>query len=153
MSNLIKLMSSDFVVIDVAEEVAYASQTIRNLVEDTGSKETVPLPNVSSHILAKVVEYSTYHVEADRSAKGSDEMSAWDASFASMDQGTLLDVIVAANYLNVKGLLDLTCQTVANMLRRKTPEEIRAAFNIKNDFTSEEEEQLRRDNEWAFAWC
>lgn len=56
----------------------------------------------------------------------------------------------AANYLNIKGLLDLTCQTVAQMIKGKTPEEIRKQFNIKNDFTPEEEEEVRRENQWAF---
>ena len=32
----------------------------------------------------------------------------------------------------------------------KTPEEIRRIFNIKNDFTPEEEEEVRRENQWAF---
>ncbi|OWM88532.1 hypothetical protein CDL15_Pgr002299 [Punica granatum] len=56
----------------------------------------------------------------------------------------------AANYLNIKGLLDLTCQTVVDMIKGKTPEEIRKAFNIKNNFTPEEEEEVRRENQWAF---
>ncbi|OWM79739.1 hypothetical protein CDL15_Pgr023151 [Punica granatum] len=56
----------------------------------------------------------------------------------------------AENYLNIKGLLDLTCQTVADMIEGKTPEEIRKTFNIKNDFTPEEEEEVRRENQWAF---
>ena len=56
----------------------------------------------------------------------------------------------AANYLNIKSLLDLTCQTVAQMIKGKTPEEIRKTFNIKNDFTPEEEEEVRRENQWAF---
>ena len=55
----------------------------------------------------------------------------------------------AANYLDIKPLLDLTCKTVANMIKGKTPEEIRKTFNIKNDFTPEEEEQVRKEN----AWC
>jgi S-phase kinase-associated protein 1 len=55
----------------------------------------------------------------------------------------------AANYLDIKALLDLGCKTVANMIKGKSPEEIRKTFNIQNDFTPEEEEQIRRENEWA----
>lgn len=51
-------------------------------------------------------------------------------------------VLQAANYLDIKGLLDVTCKTVANMIKGKTPEEIRKTFNIKNDFTEEEEAQV-----------
>jgi len=52
-------------------------------------------------------------------------------------------------YLNIRNLSDLTCQTVADMIKGKTPEEIHKTFNIKNDFTPEEEE-VRRENQWAF---
>lgn len=31
----------------------------------------------------------------------------------------------------------------------KTPEDIRKTFGIKNDFTPEEEEQVRKENEWC----
>lgn len=54
--------------------------------------------------------------------------------------------------MNIKSLLDLTCQNVADMIKGKTPEEIRATFNIRNDFTPEEEEEVRRENQWAFEW-
>ena len=39
-------------------------------------------------------------------------------------------ILQAANYLNIEALLAHCCQTVANMLKGKTPEEIRAKFNI-----------------------
>ncbi|PHT97004.1 SKP1-like protein 14 [Capsicum chinense] len=55
----------------------------------------------------------------------------------------------AINYLNIKSLLDLTCQTVADMIKEKTPEEIRKTFNIKNNLTPEEEEEVRRETAWA----
>ena len=55
----------------------------------------------------------------------------------------------AANYLDIKALLDVGCKTVANMIKGKSPDEIRKTFNIQNDFTPEEEEQIRRENEWA----
>lgn len=37
---------------------------------------------------------------------------------------------------------DVGCKTVANMIKGKTPEEIRKLFNIVNDFTPEEEVRI-----------
>ena len=50
----------------------------------------------------------------------------------------------------VRTCRQLCCQTVADIIKGKTPEEIRAYFHIKNDFTPEEEEEVRRENQWAF---
>ena len=35
------------------------------------------------------------------------------------------------------------------LLSTQTPEEIRKLFNIQNDFTPEEEAQIKKENEWA----
>jgi S-phase kinase-associated protein 1 len=151
----VKLKSSDDEMFEVEEAVAFESQAVKNMIEDTGMDHPIPLPNVSSKILAKVIEYCKYHVDNqkstdDKPATPEDEIKAWDQDFVKVDQATLFDLILAANYLNIKNLLDLTCQTVADMIKGKTPEEIRKTFNIKNDFTPEEEEEVRRENQWAF---
>jgi S-phase kinase-associated protein 1 len=151
----VKLKSSDDEMFEVEESVAFESQAVKNMIEDTGMDHPIPLPNVSSKILAKVIEYCKYHVDNqkagdDKPATSEDEIKAWDLDFVKVDQATLFDLILAANYLNIKNLLDLTCQTVADMIKGKTPEEIRKTFNIKNDFTPEEEEEVRRENQWAF---
>lgn len=152
-----RLRSADDEIFEVDREVAIQSETVKNLIEDQVTVEGgVPLPNVTSKILAKVVEYCIYHVAAkktganDKPAVHEDEIKQWDQEFVKVDQATLFDLILAANYLNIKNLLDLTCQTVAEMIKGKTPEEIRRQFNIKNDFTPEEEEEVRRENQWAF---
>lgn len=164
--RMVTLKSSDGEEFEVEEAVAVESQTIRHLIEDDCADNGIPLPNVNSKILSKVIEYCNKHVQAKPADAGasSDTASAaaaapaapaedlknWDAEFVKVDQATLFDLILAANYLNIKGLLDLTCQTVADMIKGKTPEEIRKTFNIKNDFTPEEEEEIRRENQWAF---
>ncbi|EOA35836.1 hypothetical protein CARUB_v10021077mg [Capsella rubella] len=153
----IVLKSSDGESFEVDEAVALESQTIAHMVEDDCVENGVPLPNVTSKILAKVIEYCKKHVEAAAAkseavegASTDDDLKTWDADFMKIDQATLFELILAANYLNIKNLLDLTCQTVADMIKGKTPEEIRTTFNIKNDFTPEEEEEVRRENQWAF---
>ncbi|CAN6277251.1 unnamed protein product [Urochloa humidicola] len=158
--KMITLRSSDGEEFEVEEAVAMESQTIRHMIEDDCADNGIPLPNVNSKILSKVIEYCNKHVHAakpaDDAAAAADAPAAgedlknWDAEFVKVDQATLFDLILAANYLNIKGLLDLTCQTVADMIKGKTPEEIRKTFNIKNDFTAEEEEEIRRENQWAF---
>lgn len=150
MSNKIKLRSSDEEMFEVEEIVAFQSLTIKNMVEDTGSDAAVPLPNVTSKVLAKIVEYCKYHTKDGGSGPSEDDKKAFDAEFVKVDQQTLFDLILAANYLNIKDLLDLLCQTVADMIKSKTPEEVRKIFNIVNDFTPEEEEEVRRENQWAF---
>mmetsp|Transcript_42865 Transcript_42865/g.93118 ORF Transcript_42865/g.93118 Transcript_42865/m.93118 type:complete len:97 (+) Transcript_42865:130-420(+) len=62
----------------------------------------------------------------------------------------LFEVVKAANYLDIKPLLDFTCKAVAEQIKAcETPEAVRARFGIVNDFTPEEEEAVRRENAWV----
>jgi S-phase kinase-associated protein 1 len=56
---------------------------------------------------------------------------------------------LAARSMNIVPLYDLTCATLASMMKGKTPEEIRRYFNLVNDFTPEEEAQVREENKWC----
>ncbi|XP_058734529.1 SKP1-like protein 1A isoform X2 [Vicia villosa] len=116
----INLKSSDGEIFVIDEAVALESQTIKHMIEDDCADETgIPLPNVTSKILAKVIEYCNKHVDAansDGRSVDEDEIKNWDAEFVKVDQKTLFDLILAANYLDIKSLLDLTCKTVADMI-------------------------------------
>ena len=66
---------------------------------DTGLDAPIPLPNVSSKILAKVIEYCKYHVDAEKKAdekpaKTEDEIKTWDTEFVKVDQSTLFELIL-----------------------------------------------------------
>ncbi|CAN6604784.1 suppressor of kinetochore protein 1 [Trichomonascus vanleenenianus] len=155
---MVKLKSSDGVTFDVDKKVAMKSVLLKNMIEDTGDDDTeIPIGNVSSNVLKKVLEYCEYHKDdpepneeaAERSRKTAENISEWDTKYLSVDQEMLFEIILTANYLDIKPLLEAGCKTVANMIRGKSPEEIRKTFNIQNDFTPEEEAQIRRENEWA----
>ncbi|PIA44728.1 hypothetical protein AQUCO_01700373v1 [Aquilegia coerulea] len=147
---MVTLNSSDGESFDVEEAVITQSQTIKHMIEDDCADNGIPLPNVTAKILAKVIEYLKKHVGVEGQSREEEGLKTWDSDFVRVDQATMFDLILAANYLNIKSLLDLTCQTVADNIKGKTPEEIRKTFNIKNDFTPEEEEALYRENQWAF---
>ncbi|KAK5182205.1 hypothetical protein LTR44_005216 [Exophiala sp. CCFEE 6388] len=157
--NLI-LQSSDSEDISVEREVAERSVLIKNMVGDLGEEameEPIPIPNVNAAVLKKVIEWCQHHKhdppstneDDSDSRKKTTDIEEWDQKFMQVDQEMLFEIILAANYLDIKALLDVGCKTVANMIKGKSPEEIRKTFNIQNDFTPEEEDQIRRENEWA----
>ena len=144
------LQSQDGQDFQVEVGVAKMSETVKNLIQDAGVDAPVPLPGVTGKILEKIVDYMKYHTEHSTIENKEDyAVTTWDLDFCKVDQPTLFEMILAANYLDIKGLLDLTCKTVANMIKGKTPEEIRITFGIKSDgFSETEQEQVRKENEW-----
>lgn len=145
----LKLLSKEQEVFEVPRVVALRSVTIKDMTEDTDMNVPVPLPTVSSRVLIKVIEYCTYHHRAEEAQAPEDEARVWDRDFLKVDDESLFNLILAANYLNLKPLLDLACKAVADEIKGKTPDEIRSRFNIKNDFTPEEEAEVQSEN----AWC
>ena len=77
-------------------------------------------------------------------------LCAFDNKFLqSLSVPTLLEVTKAANYLGIDNLLDLGCRGIASHMKGLSTEAIRQKFNIKCDFTPEEEERIRREGLWA----
>lgn len=97
----ITLKSSDGEEFVVDEAVAMLSQTIRHMIEDECAASGIPLPNVNSKILAKVIEYCKKHVECTPAVPSTgddkaveEELRSWDSDFVKVDQSTLFDLIL-----------------------------------------------------------
>lgn len=97
-SKKITLKSADGEAFEVDEVVALESQTIKHMIEDDCADNGIPLPNVTSQILSKVIEYCKKHVEATKSDDRSvdEDLKAWDAEFIKVDQATLFDLILVS---------------------------------------------------------
>lgn len=155
----ITLKCSDGEIFNVGIDIAQTSLTIKNMLQDlTGdnqAQEAVPLYSISGKIFRMVLQWAEYHRDYtaqthatncnDLATQRSAELSSWDSDFLRVDQSTLVDLIAAADFLDIRHLLDICCRQVANMIRDKTPEEIRRCFGIKRDLTAAEEDAIRND--------
>lgn len=82
---------------------------------DVQEMAAIPMPNIRGDILEKVLAYVSYHTKNKETPE--EEQQKWDAEFVKVEQGTLFEMILAANYLDIKPMLDLTCKTVADMIK------------------------------------
>jgi len=143
-SKKIKVESSDSQEFTVDKDVVCMSETLKNMLSDLASTsvDTLPIPNIKGPTLGKVIEYCEYHYQEWAAANASaepkpkvedyrtDNIVPWDKTFMEVPMGLLFDIILAANYLDIKSLLDLGCKTIANMVKGKAPEEIKEMFRI-----------------------
>ena len=67
-------------------------------------------------------------------------LTPWELEFVSAinaidgsGNSILFDTAIAANYLDIQSLTNLTTMEIARMMKGKTPEEIRDVFKIGND--------------------
>ncbi|KAL2476990.1 SKP1-like protein 12 [Forsythia ovata] len=255
--KMVVLRSSDQVIFEIDESVAFHSQLIKNAIEDDCAEPAIHVPNVTSKILAKVIEYCKRHAAAttdkvpdgtlattdkvadgtpattDKVADGTlattdkvvdgtpattnkvangtpattnkvangiptttnkvadgtptttnkvadgtpyttekvsvgttyttekvavgttdkvadEDLKAFDAEFVKVDESILVELMKAANNLNIKCLVELICQTLAEAIKDMTVNEVRQAFKIENDFTQQEEEEVQKENAWAY---
>lgn len=111
------------------------------LFADTTATTTIPLPNIGSEECSLILEWCAAHT--------------WQRNdepvFLNASEQQLMKLVTAATYLDIPQLLDILCHVVAKMIRNKNVEEIRAIFGIVNDFTPEQEAEVRQQHAWAFS--
>jgi len=74
------------------------------------------------------------------------DLKAWGDEFVKIDQATHFELILAAKYLNIKSVLEIFFQAIAESIKEKKLEEVRQIFNVENEFIPEEEEKVRNEN-------
>jgi S-phase kinase-associated protein 1 len=117
----------------VPRSVANMSELVKSMMDDEDGEEgdgptEIPLPNVKAQVLKKVIEFCEHYLkepmtEIEKPLKSqvmADVVQKWYADFVDLEQVLLFELILAANYMDTKPLLDLTCATVASMIKGKT---------------------------------
>lgn len=141
----------------LSRHIAMRAELVKTMIEGDREETRFPLPNVKTQYLKIVVDYLKAYddkpqKEIEKPLKSADLVEVVGeeyAKFVDVGQEDLFEIILAANYMDIKPLLDLSCAKVASMIKGKTVEQIRKTFGIINDFTPEEEEAIRKENAWA----
>lgn len=134
---MVILLTSNGRKFEVSPRLCECCKTIGFFVEEDPDVDLIPLPMVNSKQLGKIIDFFDH--EEDGSSFFRDDV---------VDD--LLELALAANYLDCDILLHALSNQVASRLIGKTRDEMREILNIENDFTPEEEAQIIAENAWAF---
>ncbi len=146
MAKNLTLLSSEQVKINIDSKSAERSSLLKGLIQDYTEDTDIPMPEIKTDILKKCVDYLTHYKDSEPreipkplpSANLLDVTDEWDVNFIGIDLDSVFDLINAANYLDIKQLLDLSCAKIASTMKGKSAEEIRTIFNLENDLTEDE---------------
>ena len=152
------LISSDGEKIETSAKAAMRSTLIKDNIQDCRDDIIeFTANNVKGNVLKKIVEYLEHYKDTEPkeierplpSQNFKECVDEFDFNFTEIDLDMLFEIILASNYLDIKPLLELASAKVASILKGKTTEEIRRTFNITNEFTPEEEQQIIEENKWC----
>jgi len=120
----------------------------------------IPLSTIDSETFSVIKSFCIYHEMTETMAtipmplthqQMSQYVNPWYTQMSeelNRQPNLLFKVITAANFLNILPLLALSCATLAMGMMNKNAEEIRRVYNIVDDLTEQEKEEIRSENQW-----
>jgi len=136
---------------EISKGHAELSKFVTTILEGDSEATSIEIRQVPAETLSHVVDYLKHHKgkEPDplpcpvRSIHMSQIVSdKWDATWIdAFDKKTIFEVILAANYMDIKSLLHLGCAKIATLIKQLDQKEINRII--------EEEEKYRREHAQA----
>ncbi|ACI65657.1 predicted protein [Phaeodactylum tricornutum CCAP 1055/1] len=170
-SETITFISNDKQEFDLPFEAAKTAGLVEDFFESSDDNEEnndggkpnrreMEFPRVEGRILSLIVDFLKHHNEEQMKEipvplGGStfDEVmdQEWYKEFAhALSQNkTLFEVLTAANYMNIKPLLDLACLEITFKLTGMSAEQVRVYLNLPQ-LTAEQEAEARERHPWIF---
>merc|ERR1719430_2096112 len=133
---------------EIDRESAMMCNLVKSIIEGDSDAKMIEIKKVSSDILKLIVDYLLHHkgkVPADiakpiRSVKMEKIVEdEWDATFINgQSKRNIFQIILGANYMDIKSLLHLGCAKIATMIKGKSPEEIKKILSEEDDDIKDE---------------
>jgi S-phase kinase-associated protein 1 len=163
--GVVKLISSDLEVFEISIEAAQLSILVKDLIdEDSTEIQEIPLPKINARVLAQIVRFLNYYVQQpmtkimkplkscdmstlvqpfyDDFIRGDNPYNPYDLEFIS-------ELMLAANFMNIKPLLMLCGAAFASRIRGKNLDELKRIFGYEGELQQVDEREIREANLWA----
>ena len=151
MQKTLTLISSDNKKVQIDSKSAERSTLLKGLIQDYSEDSDIPMTDIKGEILQKIVDWLIHWKDTEPklipkplpTAEFKESTEEWNVDWItkfSLEQN--YEIIVAANYMDIKPLLDLSCARIAIEFKGKTIEQIRETFQIPIDMTDEEQKQI-----------
>lgn len=111
-------------------------------MHDCETLSLVPLANVASEHLLKIMEFCEKKAEYDKKMKDNEEYKSaqvkitrdyecWQETFLEGMQDHVPALMAAANYMDMECVLQACSTNITEFIKKRTPEEIRTYFKVK----------------------
>jgi S-phase kinase-associated protein 1 len=123
----------------LVEPGIFKSKLVDNLIEilpEDSRTQAIPLPDIGSHTLEMIIKWCQERSHLERGVPPS-ELAEWNRASLPRDEQQVIEVIIAANYLEIEELTEVSAQNLASMCKdgeiisqeffehvRKLPQEI-----------------------------
>ena len=110
--------------------------------DDDEEEREVLIPKVKSEILEKVIEFCNHYKNVEemttlqtplQSSKIEDLVQGWYVDFCNVNEKMLFELVAAADFMDIKPLLELSCFASVVLLKGKNASDIRRVFKMNDD--------------------
>jgi S-phase kinase-associated protein 1 len=155
-SEIITLTSSEGDKFTVSKIAAKMSQLLKGAIEDFNGDLNIPLTEINSKTLQKVVEYLEHWNNSlpPEIKKPIDThimtrlVDLWSATFIdNLSLDDIADLAIAANFMEIQPLVELTCCKIAAIGISKPINELFLEYGMDpSSFTEAERQIIREEN-------
>ncbi|CAG9464453.1 unnamed protein product [Pedinophyceae sp. YPF-701] len=147
--TMLTIVAADGQLFEIPKDLAVnGSEVIKQMLEEMDDSDRVPIEKVDGNIMSKIVEF--WKLMSDKE-KSEEDLKVSTATFlGSMKYSMIIEIMIAANFMNAKSLLEASVGFFAKRIANKTPDEIREELGIQTPFLEGEIEEAMQTNKWVF---
>ena len=151
----IQISSSEGKIYKIKKKAAMRSGILKGMMEDYPDDATFPMKNIKGNIMEKIKDYLMHYENEEpqeitiplKSNNFSECVNAWDYNFLGNDFDIVLELLTAANYLDIKPLYELISAFLGANIRGINSNNIFKDFEI-DELTEKEKEEMLLDKKY-----